>query len=438
MSTVAPPADALAPRLAQIERLIAQRQLDDAEKQVAAIAGAVSNDARIHLLISRLGEAKGDHQRSIESARRAVAAAPGWGIAMAEFAMALARANRFKHALAAAERAIPMDPSNPGLVARMVDVAMRAQHLELALRWLRHLYTLAPGDRRIEHRIAQVLRQKGDHAEAIVAYGAIIESDPKDAVARLGRVQSALATGQRQLAQDDCAALLADAPDNEEFRFWDAIARGETPPRQPVAVIEALYEDFAEVYDQHVVAGLKYKLPKLVGERILRWHPDRQANVLDLGCGTGLLGAVLGRLQGALIGVDLSEAMIRQAHRHGVYDRFHRVDLHDALDATPESLYEVITALDVFIYAGDLRKAIPDAFRILKPGGRLVFSCEEAREGEPDMVLRDTRRYAHRIQAVEAMCRAAGFEAVDIETMTLRYENLQPVDGFLVVARKPA
>ncbi|HWP12816.1 MAG TPA: SAM-dependent methyltransferase, partial [Ramlibacter sp.] len=66
-----------------------------------------------------------------------------------------------------------------------------------------------------------------------------------------------------------------------------------------------------------------------------------------------------------------------------------------------------------------------------------LFSCELAREDEADLVLRPTNRYAHKASHVESMCRAAGFEQVTIETMTLRYEKNEPVEGFLVIARKP-
>ncbi len=145
---------------------------------------------------------------------------------------------------------------------------------------------------------------------------------------------------------------------------------------------------------------------------------------------------MLGRLQGALVGVDVSLPMIEEAHKHGVYDRFHHVDLLDALEATPESLYDVITALDVFIYAGDITQAAKDAHRILKPGGRFVFSCERSGDAEPDLVLRPTMRYAHKVAAVEALCRAAGFAEVELESVEVRQEGQQPVEGFLVVARK--
>jgi predicted TPR repeat methyltransferase len=198
-----------------------------------------------------------------------------------------------------------------------------------------------------------------------------------------------------------------------------------------------LYDGFAELFDQHVVAGLKYSLPRDVARIITERYPDRTLNVLDLGCGTGLLGACLGRIQGAMVGVELSPQMIEQAGRHGVYDRFHNVDLLDALEATPASLYDVIAALDVFVYAGDMSRAIPDAFRILRSAGYFIFSCERALEDEPDLLLRPTQRFAHKASHVESMCLAAGFEQVTIDSVSLRLENNEPVEGFLVIARKP-
>jgi predicted TPR repeat methyltransferase len=160
--------------------------------------------------------------------------------------------------------------------------------------------------------------------------------------------------------------------------------------------------------------------------------------VLDLGCGTGLLGVCLGRINGALIGVDLSEEMIAQAMRHNVYDRFHHVNLLDALKATPKSLYHVVAACDVFNYVGDLSKAISGAYKVLVPGGSVIFSIEAAGEDEADVVLRPTMRYVHKPSHVEALCQKSGFEDITLTPTVIRLENNAPVNGFLVVARKPA
>ena len=171
---------------------------------------------------------------------------------------------------------------------------------------------------------------------------------------------------------------------------------------------------------------------------LLEKHPDRKFNLLDLGCGTGLVGACLGRIDGHIIGVDLSEKMIEQAARHGIYSRFHRVNVLDALRETPADHYEAISCADVLVYVGDLAPVIPNALRVLKPGGHFIFSCETAGEDEADLVLRPSQRYAHKASSVERQLREAGFDDIVIEHLPmLRMENNQPLPGFLAVARKP-
>lgn len=187
--------------------------------------------------------------------------------------------------------------------------------------------------------------------------------------------------------------------------------RGETPAHQPVELNRALFDGMAEIYDQHIVRGLGYRLPKIVADRILERYPEKHLNVLDLGCGTGLLGVCLGRLDGFLISVEISQKMIEQAVRHKVYDKFHTVDL---------------------------TRAVLDAHRILQPAGDFWFSCEIADEAGPELALQANGRYAHKRSHVASACRAAGFESVEIEELDLRREAGVPVRGILVRARKAA
>lgn len=428
--------DPLAQRLQTIQKLINNGKLPEAAAKLNAAIKAAPADARVFLMGMRLAEAGGNAAGALDAARRAVNIAPQWVVAVTELAFLLARQNQLKEAMTYAERAVELEGNNPEVLARVVDVAHRAQHFELALAWLQRAAVVSPDNTDIKRLLARDLRLTGQFDKAMAAYNALIDASGVDTLALMGRVQTALASDNAALALKDCEALLALHPDNEEVLFYRDLARGNTPARQPAAMVRSLYDGFAELYDHHVVAGLKYKLPREVARIITERYPDRTLNVLDLGCGTGLLGACLGRIQGALVGVELSPRMIDQAARHGVYDRFHNVDLHDALEATPPSLYDVIAALDVFIYAGDMTAAIPQAYAILRSGGHFIFSCERAEESEGNLVLRPSQRYAHKASHIESLCRAAGFGETVVEAMPLRYENSQPVEGFLVIAKK--
>jgi predicted TPR repeat methyltransferase len=436
-STATPFPDALAKRLHATQKLITTGRLKDAALKLNKELKAAPGEPRIFLMGMRLAEAAGNPAGAQEAARRAVKAAPDWPVAVTELAFLLARQNEFQEAIGFAERAVQLDGNNPEVLARVIDIAHRAQHYELAIAWLQRSTAISRDNVAIKLLLARDWRLTGKHDKALAIYDQLLESRPSDALALMGRAQTALAIGNLASALIDCEALLALHPDDEEVQFYLELARGKTPKKQPAQMVRSLYDGFAPLFDQHVVAGLKYKLPREVARMIIERYPDRTLNVLDLGCGTGLLGACLGRIQGALVGVDLSQPMIDQATRHGVYDRFHNVDLMDALEATPESLYDVIAALDVFVYAGDMTRAIPDAYRILRSGGHFIFSCEQALEDEADLVLRPTQRYAHKASHIEAMCRAAGFDPVTIEAASLGLENNVPIEGFLVIARKP-
>jgi predicted TPR repeat methyltransferase len=436
MTSTATTSDPFVKRLHTIDRLISSGKLSEAAQRLNAASKSSPRDPRVYLLGSRLAEAAGNPEGARDAARKAVGFAPDWSVAVTELAFLLARQNQLREAVSYAEKAMQMDGDNPQVLARAIDVAHRAQHFDLATNWLQRAARIAPDDPTVKRLLARNMRFKGQHEAAIAAYTELIQASATDWEALLGRLQSALAIGNRAMAMQDGDALLSLSPGDEEYIFWSQLARGATPTRQPVAMVRALYDGFADLYDQHVVASLKYKLPREVGHLITERYPDLKLNVLDLGCGTGLLGASLGRIQGAMIGVDISPRMVEQAIRHNVYDRFHTVDLLEALEATPANLYNVVTALDVFGYIGDLTQAIPDAFRILQDGGQFIFSCETAPEDGSDFVLLPTQRYAHKASHIEATCRASGFDQVTLEPIVLHYENNEPLRGFLVVASK--
>lgn len=393
---------------------------------------------RVFMLGGLLAEKSGNVNGAFEALRKSVALAPDWGPGLLELALLLARQNQFKEAVETAEKVAALEPQNLQVLAGIIDIAHRAGHTEMAVRHLRRGLELVPGDVALRRLLARDLSDQGQHDESLALWSALVDESPADHQSLTGRVQALIAAGKPTDARANAETLLGLAPEDVVYQHYAQITRGETPAQRPAELTRPLFDSTAEFYDMHMVRNLKYQLPKQVADKILARHPDKKLNVLDLGCGTGLLGVCLGRLDGALIGVDLSMKMIEQAARHNVYDRFHTVNLHDALRETPEGLYQAITALDVFIYAGDLTETIPNAYRVLAPDGVLIFSCEVADETGPDLALLPSGRYAHKRSHAEALCKAAGFDTVEVEDTVLRHENNQPVHGFVVTAHKPA
>ena len=437
MSDTANATDPILKHLQTAREQIAKGDLKSAALTLNKAQQQTPGDARVFMLAGLMAEKSGNLPKAFEALQHCVALEPEWGPGLLELALLHARQNQFAQAIEAAEKVATLEPRNTLVLAGVVDIAHRAGHTEMAVRHLRRGLELVPGDVQLRRLLARDLTALEQYPEAVELWSALLEQNPADTEARAGRVQTLLAQGQPARARADTLALLEKEPGNAVHAYYNALAHGVTPSHQPPEISRALFDNMAELYDQHMVRGLKYQLPKQVADRLLAAHPDKKINVLDLGCGTGLLGVCLGRLDGALVGVDISRNMIEQAGRHNVYDRFHHTNLLDALEETPDSLYQVIAALDVFIYTGSLDNAVPNAMRILVPGGQLVFSCEAASEDGPDLVLLPSGRYAHKRSHVQALCQAAGFDTVTIEDTVLRQENNAPVHGFLVFAHKP-
>lgn len=424
------------PLLQKARDLIAKGDLKNAAVTLNNANRMVPGDARVFMLGGLMAEKAGNTPAAFESLRKAVKLAPEWGPGLLELALLLARNNQFTEAIETAEKVHKQEPHNPMVLAGAIDIAHRAGHTEMAVRLLKHGLALHPHDPQLTFVLANDLSTLGNHTEALLLWNELAEASPQAPEVLLGRLKTHLALGKSAEAVQDGEALTATDPENSVYAYHAALAKGETPAQQPTELAQRLFDGMATTYDVHMVRSLGYRLPQQVAEKLLTGRPDRKFNVLDLGCGTGLLGVSLGRLDGALVGVDVSREMIAQAVRHNVYDKFHTVDVHDALDATPESLYEVVAALDVFTYAGAIEKALPDAQKILVPGGTFVASFETAPEDGPELLVQSNGSYAHKRSHVEHVCVAAGFEKIETEDTVLRLENGAPVNGFVVWATK--
>ncbi|WP_028601689.1 methyltransferase [Ottowia thiooxydans] len=437
MSNYSIPNDVLTQELQRIGSLIAKRELQQAALALNDARKRYGGDARIFLLASRLAEQAGNAEGALQSARQAQQAAPGWPVAEMELALLLLRQGKREEALARARRVVELAPDDLSVVRRAAGIAIQADDLQATVAWLRKLVSLKPQEYTFRSLLAKQLLTSGAVEEALAMYNELVQEQPWDTEALSGRARAALTLGQLTQAQQDAEALVQLEPSNKSHQHVLALSRGESPKTLPEEGVKALFDSFAERFDETLWTALEYRVPQKAADILLQAHPDRKFNLLDLGCGTGLVGACLGRIDGYIIGVDLSDEMIRKAAQHGVYERFHNVNILDALRTTPGDHYEAITCCDVLVYVGDPKEVIPNALRILKAGGHFIFSCESATEEEEDIVLRPSERFAHKASAVQRWCEEAGFDEITIEQLPqLRREGGEPLPGFLVTARK--
>lgn len=216
-----------------------------------------------------------------------------------------------------------------------------------------------------------------------------------------------------------------------------ALGAAPAPERAAPAYVATLFDQHAEVFDGILVDQLEYGAPMLARERIQALGLGPFAAMLDLGCGTGLAAEALEDMTARRVGVDLSEGMIEVAGEKEVYDDLY---VGDALAFLlgDEATWDIVTAMDVLPYLGEVAPLFRAIHARLAPGGLFAFStetmAEDAFAGAPWRVT-PHQRFAHREAALRALLAVAGFETLEATEIMVRRESGAPIPGHLFLAR---
>jgi predicted TPR repeat methyltransferase len=194
--------------------------------------------------------------------------------------------------------------------------------------------------------------------------------------------------------------------------------------------VRALFDQYAGRFDRELVEHLSYRGPEVLLAAIDAVAGEsRFGRALDLGCGTGLMGAVLRPRVGVLVGVDLSPAMLTEAGKKGLYEQLVAADLMDFLAAEIGS-FDLVVAADVLVYFADLAPMLAATARVLAPGGLFAFTLERG-EGEP--TLGEGLRYAHGEGHLRDAAATAGVGVAHLGAVSTRSEKGKPVESLVAV-----
>ncbi len=148
--------------------------------------------------------------------------------------------------------------------------------------------------------------------------------------------------------------------------------------------------------------------------------------VLDLGAGGGFdcfLAAEKVGDKGRVIGVDMTPEMVARAREHAARDGFKNVEFRlgeiEHLPAADASVDAIISNCVVNL-SPDKLQVYREAFRVLKPGGRLALSDTVRLKDFPAQWKGDTALLCSCVTGsaspaeIEKMLRAAGFERIEV------------------------
>jgi predicted TPR repeat methyltransferase len=135
------------------------------------------------------------------------------------------------------------------------------------------------------------------------------------------------------------------------------------------------YDAWAAAYDNDV-GDLGYATPEAVATAACQHFRKRDARLLDVGAGTGLVGEKLYR-QGYrhLVGMDSSHGMLVQAARKSIYQLLCRMVLGQPL-GFPDHYFDGLIAAGVFTSGHAPPDSLFELGRLVRPGGLMIFSLK--------------------------------------------------------------
>lgn len=376
----------------------------------------------------RSGEAR-------EGFERVVALDPNRGEAWLGLGLQLTAERRFDEAEAPLRRACAM-PGAPSLwwtcLGQALYMAGRFADSAGAFRRADGLEPLGGNARQTWARAeALAALSDGDAGVALDLYRRLAGEDADTPEAFANEALAVLGVfGHREAAKTIGRWLVGHAPSNVLYAYGLQALEEAEVTRAPAAYVETLFDQFADRFDEKLVAQLDYHAPAWMSEQVAA-HRTAFDSVLDLGCGTGLSAEPLRRFGGRLTGVDISARMLERAAARGDYAELVQTDILAFLPNRPGA-FDLVFAADVLIYFGDLAPVVESVAAALRPDGLFAFSTEL---GERDWKLLSSGRFSHGLDYLAALA-GPEFEIIDTRQAPLRREGAVITPGVLSLWRR--
>lgn len=171
------------------------------------------------------------------------------------------------------------------------------------------------------------------------------------------------------------------------------------------------YDDFAAWYENERGRGYHRMLDDLEVELVRRYAEGKE--VVEVGCGTGL---ILGRVAGfarRAVGVDLSGGMLAKAAARGLDVVQGSATALPLADASVDVAY----SFKVLAHVEDIRTAMAEMARVVRPGGWVLAEFYNARS---------LRRLVKAVKPASAVSASTNDEAV-----YTRYDTAADIRGYL-------
>ncbi|MEH6587204.1 MAG: tetratricopeptide repeat protein [Halioglobus sp.] len=282
--------------------------------------------------------------------------------------------------------------------------------------------------------IGDVLLARNQPYEAVAWYRDALKFDDKEQVAQNGMARALMAAGNFEEAVPLMKTYLELNPDDTEIVHLLDAAQNNTTDIAPRQYIEKTFNGYAKKFEEHLTKQLGYQAPAQLRELVATCaEPAKNSlRAADLGCGTGLVGDAFQDICSSLIGIDLSAKMLEETEKKSIYTELLLGDIVETLNRLDDN-FDLFISADTFIYLGNLRPLADVVAQRTVNGALFAFSTEL--EQGSGYTLKNSGRYAHSNAYIEEVLEGANFEILRQETLPLRKEKGEWLQGGFYLAR---
>lgn len=414
----------------------AYAQLGEFEKSIEILRKVIAKDieyANAHHNLGLSYSHVGQLDSAVEMLMHAIYLSPYTASFHHSLASTFFAKGDLKNAIAAQKSAVDLDGSCARFQTALGGYYMAIGRLDLARTTLENVLNALPGESGPMVLLGQTYTRLNMQHEAMAQFDAaqkICPDDPELLMA-MAKFWRKYASPEKEL--EALEKMHKNDPDDPELQYFLPKLAGEKMQAAPAAYVTKLFDQYAENFENSMRVDLNYQCPIEIAAVLTSHLPSSGIfdEVIDLGCGTGLVGEAIAGMAHRISGVDLSGNMIAQAKCKGIYDNLSVGDIVDAVRCAPQQ-YDLYIAADVFIYIGDLASLFSAMRRNAKKGALFIFTTES--QEKPGFEILPSGRYAHSRDYVTTLCAEHFIDIVSIENIDLRKEGDAILTGDLYAA----
>ena len=449
-----------------------------AYRQAAALA---PDYAPAHLNLANALREGGSLGEAVEQYRRTLVLQPDNIAALMNLGIVLANRGEFDGAMVQFEQVLLRQPQLADANIHLGHALAELGRSDEAIARYRMALRARPDHALAYNSLGNVLQQQGKIGEALTQYQEAVRLMPDNPKVRVDLGLALIEAGRREeaIAESAAAARLGDQPRFPHFMLGVLLARcglneaareqfeaylrgapddprgarmclaalgfGTPPERASSELLTELYVLRAGWWDRGPGASRDNLWARLVQTTFERLAVTPETlQVLDAGCGSGVVGALIGSKVGRLVGVDLSPGLIERARETNFYHELYQDDLVRFMAARPET-YDVVTSSAVLVHFGNLDPVFEAAAETLRDQGSFIFTVFDNQDDENAVAVGSMERgyaqtgcYVHGRNYVIRSAVAHRFSVESLSQEIFDHYEGKPRQGLIVALRRNA